>query len=72
MSFGGDHRFESTLMSLTEYGEEEARALDPFERTQTEARRLLASDEFRESYPGVFKPWANVNDCSGPTMPRRS
>ena len=55
------HEFASIDgIELTEYGAEVAHEADPFERTQTEARRLLASDEFRAAYPGAFEPWADA------------
>jgi hypothetical protein len=55
------HEFESVgLLQLTQYGQEVAHEVDPFERTQTETRRLLASDQFRAAYPGAFEPWADA------------
>jgi len=48
----------AALMRLTEFGRDEAREVDPFERVRDEARHALASKAFAEQYPGAFDAWA--------------
>lgn len=46
------------LVRLTPHGREEAREADPFQRIHEEARHVLASSSFAETYPGAFDAWA--------------
>src|SRR3954470_22930825 len=44
-------QLEVANVSLTAYGRELARQADPFDRTISEARRVLSSDVFAEQFP---------------------
>lgn len=46
------------LVRLTSYGVEEARDVDPVERTYGEARHVIASAAFAGAYPAAFDSWA--------------
>jgi DNA-binding PadR family transcriptional regulator len=45
------------FVRLTEYGRDQAREVDPFERVRDEARNVLASRLFADRYPGAFEAW---------------